>query len=78
MGDFLLQMAGMLKCEVILTAETVATTTEESGGQFPFLAALILVAIIVVVSIGDMVSVNKSKEEPREISNEEQESNTKM
>lgn len=59
MGNILTQ-SFIIMCNQLSNASEVV---EKSDGQFPFLAALILIAIIVIVSIGDMTVVDKEKEE---------------
>lgn len=58
METSILQLTRIVNWGIVLTAEN----TEKANGQFPFVAALILIAIIMVVSVGDMIAVNKSEE----------------
>ena len=71
MGVSLLQVVNW---GIVITAEA----TKETNNQFPFLAALILILIVAVVSIGDMVAVNKSKEEEEKRKDEEHKMDSKM
>ncbi|MBP3888465.1 MAG: hypothetical protein J6F30_12615 [Cellulosilyticum sp.] len=73
MGNILMQSL-VVMCNAMEGAENV----QQSGGQFPFLAALILVAIILVVSVGDMVAVNKDGEEDSTSNQKNENSNSQM
>ncbi len=73
MGNVLMQ-----SLVVMCNATQVAENTEQSGGQFPFWAALILIVIIMVVSIGDMVHVNKSKETDEKSNHKDEKPNSSL
>lgn len=64
----ILQLTRVVNWGIVLTAEA----NEGTDSQFPFLAAVILVAIIMIVSIGDMIKVNKEKEEAERKEREEE------
>ncbi|MBQ1274397.1 MAG: hypothetical protein U0L26_11015 [Cellulosilyticum sp.] len=57
--------------ESILLQALETTNVQETSSQFPFLAALILVAIIVVVSVGDKVLLDKKGKGTKEQSNKD-------
>ena len=73
MGNILMQ-----SLVVMCNATQVAENAEQSGGQFPFWAALILIVIIMVVSIGDMVHVNKSKEADEKSEDKDEKPNSSL
>lgn len=73
MGNVLMQVVGGVNAIMLLSSEA----SEASKGQFPFLAALILVAIIVVVSIGDMMVADKKRKETNDSVKEDQDEHLK-
>ena len=71
-------MGNMFMQSLVVMCDAVTETAGQSGGQFPFLAALILVAIIAVVSIGDMAATKKNKDEQTSKEDDNQDNNAKM